>query len=86
MLQILEFKLQTEKQYMNAVDKMAKLYQAEGDRKSRQDAESKRTESNSKIVLLQQSLKKYKQLHIMDDEEDDEEAPGGRGHGGRRAG
>ncbi len=72
MLQILEFKLQTEKQYMNAVDKMAKLYQAEGDRKSKADAESKRVESNSKIVLLQLSLKKYKQLHIMDDEEDEE--------------
>ncbi|KDN47332.1 hypothetical protein K437DRAFT_99551 [Tilletiaria anomala UBC 951] len=77
MLQILEFKLQTEKQYENAVDKMAKLYQAEGDRKSKADAESKRMESNSKIGLLQKSLKKYKQLHIMDDEDDDESAPGG---------
>ncbi|CDU23532.1 probable protein kinase C [Sporisorium scitamineum] len=70
MLHQLEFKLQIEKQYKQGIDKMAKLYQAEGDRKSRNDAESKRIESQSKIVLLQQALKRYKQLHVMEEEED----------------
>lgn len=70
MLHQLEFKLQIEKQYKQGIDKMAKLYQAEGDRKSRNDAESKRIESQSKIVLLQQALKRYKQLYVMEEEED----------------
>lgn len=75
MLHQLEFKLQIEKQYKQGIDKMAKLYQAEGDRKSRNDAESKRIESQSKIVLLQQALKRYKQLHVMEDEEEDNANP-----------
>lgn len=72
MLHQLEFKLQIERQYKQGIDKMAALYQAEGDRKSRNDAESKRVESQSKIMLLQQALKRYKQLHVMDDGEDDQ--------------
>ncbi|CAO1628839.1 unnamed protein product [Parajaminaea phylloscopi] len=72
MLHQLEFKLQIEKQYKQGIDKMAALYQAEGDRKSRNDAESKRVESQSKIMLLQQALKRYKQLHVMDDGEDEQ--------------
>lgn len=72
MLHQLEFKLQIERQYKQGIDKMAALYQAEGDRKSRHDAESKRVESQSKIMLLQQALKRYKQLHVMDDGEDDQ--------------
>ena len=73
MLHQLEFKLQIERQYKQGIDKMAALYQAEGDRKSRNDAESKRVESQSKIMLLQQALKRYKQLHVMDDEEEEDE-------------
>ncbi|CAO1614643.1 unnamed protein product [Jaminaea pallidilutea] len=69
----LEFKLQIERQYKQGIDKMAALYQAEGDRKSRNDAESKRIESQSKIMLLQQALKRYKQLHVMDDGEEDQQ-------------
>jgi classical protein kinase C len=72
MLHHIEFKLQIEKQYKQGIDKMAALYQAEGDRKSRSDAESKRVESQSKIMLLQQALKRYKQLHVMDDEADND--------------
>uniref|UniRef100_V5ESL7 Protein kinase n=1 Tax=Kalmanozyma brasiliensis (strain GHG001) TaxID=1365824 RepID=V5ESL7_KALBG len=75
MLHQLEFKLQIEKQYKQGIDKMAKLYQAEGDRKSRNDAESKRVESQSKIVLLQQALKRYKQLHVMEEEDEDNASP-----------
>lgn len=71
MLHQLEFKLQIEQQYKMGIDKMAKLYQADGDRKSRHDAESKGVESACKIRLLQQSLKRYKQLHVMEDESDD---------------
>lgn len=72
MLHQLEFKLQIEKQYKQGIDKMAKLFQAEGDRKSKNDAESKRVESHAKIQLLQQSIKRYKQLHVLDEEEDEE--------------
>ncbi|KAG9315592.1 hypothetical protein JVU11DRAFT_3230 [Chiua virens] len=66
MLHQLEFKLQVELQYKKGIDKMAKLYQADGDKKSRADAESKRVESERKIHLLQSALKRYKNLHILD--------------------
>jgi len=64
MLSQLEFKLSLEKQYKEGIEKMAKLYQIEGDRRSRQDAESKRIESNQKIQLLKQALKRYEDLHV----------------------
>ena len=73
MLHQLEYKLQVEMQYKRGIDKMAKLYQADGDKKSRQDAESKRVESDRKIQLLQSALKRYKTLHILDDVEDDDD-------------
>jgi hypothetical protein len=73
MLHQLEFKLQVEMQYKRGIDKMAKLYQADGDKKSRADAESKRVESEKKIQLLQSALKRYKNLHILDDAEAEEE-------------
>ncbi|KAG6830013.1 hypothetical protein H0H92_002541 [Tricholoma furcatifolium] len=73
MLHQLEFKLQVEMQYKKGIDKMAKLYQADGDKKSRADAESKKIESNKKIQLLQTALKRYKNLHILDDLEEEEE-------------
>lgn len=75
MLHQLEFKLQIEQQYKMGIDKMAKLYQADGDRKSKNDAESKRVESAAKIRLLQQSIKRYKQLHVMDEDNEDENMP-----------
>lgn len=72
MLHQLEFKLQVEMQYKKGIDKMAKLYQADGDKKSRADAESKKIESERKIQLLQTALKRYKNLHILDDADEDE--------------
>lgn len=74
MLHQLEFKYQVERQYKTGIDKMSKLYQADGDKKSRADAESKKIESERKIQLLQTSLKRYKNLHILDEAADDEPA------------
>lgn len=84
MLHQLEFKLQVEMQYKKGIDKMAKLYQADGDKKSRADAESKKVESDKKIQLLQTALKRYKNLHILDDLADDEENDGPPGPDGER--
>ncbi|KIY72512.1 hypothetical protein CYLTODRAFT_417900 [Cylindrobasidium torrendii FP15055 ss-10] len=75
MLHQLEFKHQVEVQYKQGIDKMAKLYQADGDKKSRADAESKRVESEKKIQLLQSAIKRYKNLHILDDVEEEEVDP-----------
>ncbi|KAF4617149.1 hypothetical protein D9613_005994 [Agrocybe pediades] len=81
MLQQLEFKHQVEMQYKKGIDKMAKLYQADGDKKSKADAESKRVESDKKIQLLESALKRYKNLHILDDivDDDDNDATGNDG-------
>ncbi|GLB38534.1 putative protein kinase c [Lyophyllum shimeji] len=84
MLHQLEFKLQVELQYKKGIDKMAKLYQADGDKKSRADAESKKIESDKKIQLLQTALKRYKNLHILDDIVEDEESEGPPGPNGER--
>ena len=64
MLSQLEFKLSVEKQYKQGVEKMARLYSDEGDRKSRADTESRRIESNQKVQLLKQALKRYTDLHV----------------------
>ena len=74
MLHQLEFKLQVEKQYKEGIAKMSSLYQADGDKKSRADAETKKIESDRKILLLQSALKRYKTLHILDDADDDDQA------------
>jgi classical protein kinase C len=73
MLHQLEFKLQVEKQYKQGIDKMAKLYSADGDRKSKAEAEAKKVESEKKIQLLNAALKRYKNLHILDDVIENEE-------------
>lgn len=72
MLEQLEFKLQVENQYKKAIQQMTKLYQADGDKKSRADADIKRIESDKKIQLLQIALKRYRNLHIIDDPHTDE--------------
>ena len=64
MLSQLEFKLSVEKQYKDGVEKMVRLYQGDGDRKSKADAEARRVESNQKIQLLKQALKRYEDLHV----------------------
>jgi hypothetical protein len=73
MLHQLEFKLQVEMQYKKGIEKMVKLYQADGDKKSRADAEGKRVESEKKIQILQTALKRYKTLHVLDAADEDEE-------------
>ncbi|GAA5844227.1 hypothetical protein JCM9279_001730 [Rhodotorula babjevae] len=65
MLHQLEFKLHVERQYKEGIDKMAKLYLVDGDKKARADTENKRVESKQKMVLLNQALKKYKALDVM---------------------
>ncbi|GMF77855.1 unnamed protein product [Aspergillus oryzae] len=71
MLSQLEFKLSVEKQYKAGIEKMVRLYQDEGDRKSRADAEGRRIESNQKIQLLKQALKRYEDLHVDIESTDD---------------
>ena len=70
MLSQLEFKLSVEKQYKDGIEKMVRLYQLEGDRKSKADAETRRVESNQKIQLLKQALKRYEALHVNIDGEE----------------
>ncbi|KAF7299216.1 Protein kinase C [Mycena indigotica] len=72
MLHQLEFKLRVEQQYKEGIEKMAKLYSADGDKRSRTDADQKKIESEKKIQLLNTALKRYKNLHVLDvvDEED----------------
>lgn len=64
MLSQLEFKLSVERQYKQGIEKMLQLYQDDGDRKSKSDAEGRRIESSQKVQLLRQALKKYTDLHV----------------------
>lgn len=64
MLSQLEFKLSVEKQYRDGIEKMVRLYQMEGDRRSRADAEARRVESSQKMQLLKQALRRYEDLHL----------------------
>lgn len=75
MLQQIEFKLSVEKQYKEGIEKMIHLYQIEGDRRSKAEAESKRLESTQKIQLLAKSRKRYNDMHIdFEEEEADDES------------
>lgn len=56
--------MSVEKQYKDGIEKLVRLYSDEGDRKSRADAEGRRVESNQKIQLLKQALRRYEDLHI----------------------
>jgi classical protein kinase C len=76
MLSQLEFKLSVEKQYKDGVEKMVRLYQDEGDKRSKADAEGRRIESKQKILLLKQALKRYEDLHV--DMESGADAPDGK--------
>ena len=64
MLSQLEFKLSVEKQYKDGIEKMVRLYQIEGDRKSKAEAEGRRIESSQKMQLLRQALKRHEDLHV----------------------
>ncbi|KAA1134489.1 Serine/threonine kinase [Puccinia graminis f. sp. tritici] len=80
MLHHLEFKIAVENQYKNGIEKMLKLYQQEGDKKSRSEAERKRIESNQKMMLLTQALKRYKNLEVTGIKDDDAESEERKGH------
>ena len=71
MLQQIEFKLSVEKQYKEGIDKMINLYQIEGDRRSKAEAEAKKVESTQKIQLLTKSRKRYNDMNIDFDEDED---------------
>ena len=64
MLSQIQFKLNVEEQYLRGVEKMVQLYSMEGDKKSKADAAAKRTESQQKMVLLKQALRRYEELNI----------------------
>ncbi|MCJ1311329.1 Serine/threonine kinase [Agyrium rufum] len=64
MLSQLTFKLSVEKQYKDGIEKLVRLYSDDGDRKSKAQAEGRRIESNQKIQLLRQALKRYEDLHV----------------------
>ena len=78
MLSQLEFKLSVERQYKQGIEKLVRLYQDEGDRKSRAEAEGRRIESNQKVQLLRQALKKYTDLHVDVDSNDQADGQCGR--------
>ncbi|EGG07050.1 uncharacterized protein MELLADRAFT_85936 [Melampsora larici-populina 98AG31] len=80
MLHQLEFKICVESQYKNGIEKMIKLYQLEGDKKSRAEAERKRVESSQKMLLLGQALKRYKTLEVTGIEDEDAESEERKGH------
>ncbi|CDO94379.1 unnamed protein product [Kluyveromyces dobzhanskii CBS 2104] len=64
MLQQLEFKLQVEKQYQEANDKLTKLYQIDGDQRSSSAAQGGSLQSKHRIQLLTKSLKKYQAINV----------------------
>lgn len=64
MLQQLEFKLQVEKQYQEANNKLTKLYQIDGDERSSSAAEGGAMESKHRIQLLTKALKKYQKINV----------------------
>lgn len=64
MLSQLTFKLSVEKQYKDGIEKLVRLYQDDGDKRSKADAEARRVESNQKIQLLTQALRRYESLHV----------------------
>lgn len=74
MLSQLEFKLSVEKQYKDGIDKIIGSYRLDGDKKTRMEAEGRKTESQQKIQLLQRALRRYEDLHVGGDvsaEDDD---------------
>ncbi len=72
MLNQLQFKLQVEEQYSKGIEKMAQLYRDEGDKRLRNETESKRAESEKKIQLLRRALKRYETLRQFEGENEDE--------------
>lgn len=69
MLPQLEFKLSLEQQYKAGTVKLQHLYQEEGDRRSRADADANLRESAAKIALLTRALKRYADMNIEEVDE-----------------
>ncbi|QPG73635.1 hypothetical protein FOA43_000947 [Brettanomyces nanus] len=68
MLQLLQFKMQVEEQYREANEKIYKLYEADGDRKSLSMAQEQRLDSDRRLQLIRKSLKQYQSLFVDVDE------------------
>jgi len=64
MLSQLAFKLSVEKQYKDGIEKVVRLYDIDGDKKSRAEAEGRRIECNQKIQLLSTALRRYEDLNV----------------------
>ncbi|KAK9244752.1 hypothetical protein V1506DRAFT_295384 [Lipomyces tetrasporus] len=76
MLQQLEFKLSLEKKYKEGIEKLVRLYEIEGDRRNKSQAENQRIESSQKMHLLKLALKRYQDMHIdLDDDLQDDTSP-----------
>lgn len=71
MLQQLEFKLTVERQYKEGIEKMLQLYEIEGERRAKADAKTKQLESIQKLQLLKRALKRYEDLHVDVDDDDE---------------
>lgn len=72
MLNQLQFKLQVEEQYKRGIEKMSQLYKDDGDKRLRNETESKKAESEKKIQLLRRALKRYETLRQFEGDNEDE--------------
>ncbi|KAK9370181.1 hypothetical protein V1509DRAFT_616964 [Lipomyces kononenkoae] len=84
MLQQLEFKLSLEKKYREGIEKLVRLYEIEGDRRNKTQAENQKIESYQKMHLLKLALKRYQDMHI--DLDDDLQDNSGLNHPNIRTG
>ena len=64
MLHQLDYKLAREQHYKAGIEKMAMLYSAEGDKRSRGETQIKKVESDAKMSILRQALRRYQNLYI----------------------
>lgn len=68
MLQLLQFKKQVEEKYREANEKIYKLYEADGDRRSLALADEQRLDSDRRLQLIKKSMKQYQSLYVDVDE------------------
>ncbi|TIA71640.1 hypothetical protein E3P94_02233 [Wallemia ichthyophaga] len=64
MLHQLDYKLAREQHYKKGIEKMALLYSAEGDKRSRIETQLKKVESDAKMSILRQALRRYQNLYV----------------------
>ncbi|TIC03406.1 kinase-like protein [Wallemia mellicola] len=70
MLHQLDYKLAREQHYKAGIEKMAQLYSAEGDKRSRSETQLKKIESDAKMAILRQALRRYQNLYVAPVSED----------------